>query len=281
MQIIETVTDMQTRSRQWRASGNRVALVPTMGSLHEGHLSLLRLARERADEVVVSIFVNPTQFGPQEDFEEYPRDFDADERACRDNGAAAVFYPAADELYPKDFSTWVTEESLSATLCGQSRPGHFRGVTTIVSKLFNAALPDVAVFGQKDAQQALIIRRMVRDLNFPVDIILGPIVREHDGLAMSSRNVYLSADERTRALAIHRGLTQAESAFAAGETQAHRLRQIVTGQLKAASADGIDYADVVACRTLRPVSQVEEPCLLAVAAFFGKTRLIDNCILTP
>lgn len=279
MKIIRAVREMQDVAGDWRRAGGRIALVPTMGCLHAGHLSLLRMAREHADHVVVSIFVNPTQFGPSEDFDRYPRTFPADARACREHGAAAVFHPQVSDLYPEGFSTWVTEEALSNTLCGQSRPGHFRGVATVVCKLFNAVLPDVAVFGRKDAQQALIIQRMVRDLNFPLEILVAPIVREPDGLAMSSRNAYLSADERRRALSIHRGLTKAELAFADGETDSARLRRIVIRELGNAQVGRVEYVELVACDTLRPVAEVRQACLLAVAAHVGSTRLIDNCLL--
>lgn len=278
MIIIKTVADMQAQARAWRQNGERIGFVPTMGYLHEGHLSLVRLAKNDCGKVVVSVFVNPTQFGPDEDLDRYPRDFEGDEQKCREEGVAAVFYPDATELYPSDFSTWVVEEALSAPLCGRSRPVHFRGVTTIVAKLFNAVLPDVAMFGQKDAQQAFVIKRMVRDLNFPVDIVVGPIVREPDGLAMSSRNAYLTDDERRRALSIHRGIEAARRSYEHGERTAKVLRKRVLDQLQAAHAD-VDYVEIVSRQTLQPLDTVNEPALLAVAAIFGQSRLIDNCFL--
>ena len=278
MIIVHTVDDMQALTSQWRCQGKRIGLVPTMGFLHEGHLSLVRCAVERADVVVVSIFVNPTQFGPQEDFDSYPRDFERDESLCREFGAAAVFYPDATSMYAPDHSTWVAEDVLSRPLCGRSRPTHFRGVTTVVAKLFNAVLPDLAVFGQKDAQQALVIQRMVRDLNYPIEIVVGPVVREPDGLAMSSRNERLTPDERVRARAIPAGLRAAETRYQAGERRAEVLIGLVRTEVE--SAGGlVDYVELVSPSDLRPLARADGPALLAVAAFFGQTRLIDNCPL--
>jgi pantoate--beta-alanine ligase len=229
--------------------------------------------------VAVSIFVNPTQFGPNEDFERYPRDFERDEALCRAEGADVVYYPDAAEMYAPNFSTWVTENALSEPLCGASRPGHFRGVCTVVTKLFLAVNPHVAVFGQKDAQQALVIRRMVRDLNFPIEIRVGPIVREPDGLAMSSRNAYLSKDERRRAAAVSRGLRKAAAEFQAGERRACELRKIVESEIEP-SGGVIDYVELVGRDDLRSIDdEVIKPALLAAAVFYGKTRLIDNVFL--
>jgi pantoate--beta-alanine ligase len=278
MKLIHTPKDIRDASRQWRAAGRRVALVPTMGFLHEGHLSLIRLASEQADAVVVSIFVNPAQFGPNEDFAQYPRDLTADLRLCERAGVDAVFQPEAAQIYAADHSTWVVEEKLSQPLCGESRPGHFRGVATVVAKLFNEVEPDIAVFGHKDAQQVLVIQRMVRDLDFPIDIITAPTVREADGLAMSSRNTYLTADERRRAISIHRGLNRAKAAFAGGERNAAVLRQVLVCELEQAAAR-IDYVECVSRNSLQPLMLVDQPALLAVAAFFGGTRLIDNVYL--
>ncbi len=279
MRIVRTISEMQTLSREWRGAGDSIGFVPTMGYLHEGHLSLVRIARQHAEAVVVSIFVNPTQFGPNEDFDSYPRDFERDEALCRREGVRAVFYPDAGEMYPPDFSTWVTEEQLSVPLCGRSRPGHFRGVCTVVAKLFLAVCPDVAVFGQKDAQQALVIQRMVRDLNFPLRVIIGPIVREADGLAMSSRNKYLGATERRAATAISRGLQAALEAFRMGERRSGSLTQLVRAPIQA-SGGRIDYVELVSRARLEPMSpEVTAPALLAVAVFYGKTRLIDNVFL--
>ncbi len=269
---------MRQASTQWKRNGCTVGLVPTMGFLHEGHLSLMRLARKECDQLIVSIFVNPTQFAPNEDFEDYPRDFERDCRLCRAEGVDAAFAPDAERMYPPDASAWVIEETLSRPLCGRARPSHFRGVTTVVAKLFNICDPDVAVFGQKDAQQALIIQRMVRDLNFPVRILLAPIHRESDGLAMSSRNTYLSAEEREQARSISRGLNAALQQFEGGERSAPELRRTVAAAIE--DAGGVlDYVELVSRDSLRPLQIVDCKALLAVAAYFGRTRLIDNVFL--
>lgn len=278
MKIIATKKEMREQAEAWRKNGETIALVPTMGFLHEGHLSLMRIARKRAAKVVVSVFVNPTQFGPNEDYDRYPRDMEHDCKACEQEGVDVVFHPEPAEMYSPDRSCWVLEESLSQTLCGASRPTHFRGVTTVVTKLFNITGCNMAVFGKKDAQQALIIQRMVRDLDLPVEIILAPIVREPDGLAMSSRNTFLTADEHQRALAISRSLAAAERAWQDGETSAARIIDGISAAL--AQAGGrIDYVAVMARDTLRPIEIIDRPALVAVAVFFGKTRLIDNVFL--
>ncbi|MFT5129810.1 MAG: pantoate--beta-alanine ligase [Rhodothermales bacterium] len=281
MDIIDTIPAMQAQAKRWQAAGETIALVPTMGFLHEGHSSLIRIASREADRVVVSIFVNPTQFGPNEDLDVYPRDMRRDLLTCEAHGADLVFAPSNDAVYLPDSSTWVNEEQLSLGLCGGTRPGHFRGVTTIVAKLFLAVLPDVAVFGQKDAQQSAVLQRMVRDLNFPIRLIIGPIVREPDGLAMSSRNAYLSADERQRALALNRGLRSSQTALAGGTREADTLVAALIAKI-AKSGGRLDYVSCVDAETLAPISgQIERPALLAVAAFYGRTRLIDNCRLQP
>jgi pantoate--beta-alanine ligase len=269
---------MRALSRAWRQAGDTVGFVPTMGYLHDGHLSLVDVAAERCDRVVVSIFVNPTQFGPNEDLAKYPRDFARDEALCRGAGVAAVFYPEVAEMYFPDHSTWVIEENLTQTLCGASRPGHFRGVTTVVAKLFHVVEPDVAVFGRKDAQQALVIQRMVRDLDFPIEIVMAPLIREPDGLAMSSRNKYLSADERRRALSISRGLARAVALYDQGERDAGTLCGTVSSEVSAAGGK-IDYVGMMDRADLRPAEHADRPVVLAVAARFGKTRLIDNVFL--
>jgi pantoate--beta-alanine ligase len=270
---------MQTLSTQWRQDGETIGFVPTMGFLHEGHLSLMRRARKKTDRVVVSIFVNPTQFAPDEDFDAYPRDFKRDHELCENIGVDAVFYPDAKTLYAPDASTWVEEVSLSTGLCGASRPTHFKGVTTVVTKLFNAVLPDLAVFGRKDAQQALVIQRMVRDLCFPVKVDVAPIVREEDGLAMSSRNRYLSSEQRKRALAISKGLFTASEAFDKGERSVERLKTLVTTELEQVALS-IDYIALVKQADLQAVEEtVDQPALLAVAAFVQEVRLIDNVFL--
>ena len=278
MKIITTPSEMQAWSRERLIAGERIACVPTMGYLHEGHLSLVRRARTAADRVVLTLFVNPTQFGPGEDYAIYPRDPGRDRALCEAEGVDVIFMPTAAEMYAPDASTAVVEEALSRRLCGASRPGHFRGVCTVVSKLFNCVRPDVAVFGQKDAQQALVIKRMVRDLNFPIEIIVAPIVREPDGLALSSRNVRLSAEERKSALGLSRALGMAREAFARGERDAATVRRRIEEEL-AASGLRTDYVEIVDSGTMEPVAQLAPGVLVALAAFAGQTRLIDNCEL--
>jgi len=279
MEIFDNIPSIKPLIHSWKQEGKRIAVVPTMGYLHEGHLSLIRIAKQNADKVVVSIFVNPTQFGPTEDLAKYPRDFERDAEMCRAEGVDAILHPTPEAMYDDDFSVWVTEESLSKTLCGAFRPIHFRGVCTVCLKLFNITEANVAVFGRKDAQQALIIERMVRDLNVPIQIIQAPLVREADGLAKSSRNKYLSAEERVRALALSRGLSKAQSAFDAGERSAEILKNLVRSELEAVSSEQIDYVDLMSRKTLRPIDNVDCPALLAIAAYIGKTRLIDNIFL--
>ena len=278
MNIITTPREMQTWSRQCHAAGERIACVPTMGYLHEGHLTLVRRARAAADRVVLTLFVNPTQFGPGEDFAVYPRNPARDQALCEAEGVDVLFMPAAADMYAPDASVAVVEEALSRRLCGASRPGHFRGVCTVVAKLFNCVQPDAAVFGQKDAQQVLVIRRMVRDLDFPVEIVVAPIVREADGLAMSSRNVRLAPAERRAALGLSRALALARDAFAGGERDSAVLRQRLACEL-AASGLRTDYVEIVDTRTLEPAPQLAPGVLVALAAFAGQTRLIDNCVL--
>jgi pantoate--beta-alanine ligase len=278
MKIITTPREMQAWSRQRLAAGERIACVPTMGYLHEGHLSLVRRARAAADRVVLTLFVNPTQFGPGEDYAVYPRDPARDQALCEAEGVDALFMPAAADMYAPDASTAVVEEALSRRLCGASRPGHFRGVCTVVAKLFNCVRPDVAVFGQKDAQQALVIRRMVRDLDFPVEIVVAPIVREPDGLAKSSRNARLSPAERAAALGLSRALGLAREALARGERDAATVRRRLECEL-AASGLRTDYVEFVDTRTLEPAPLLTPGVLVALAAFAGRTRLIDNCEL--
>ncbi len=272
MLIIRTIKEQQQYSINARKAGKTIGVVPTMGFLHEGHLSLVDEAKKRVDIVILTIFVNPTQFGPNEDLERYPRDFERDCRLCEERGVDAIFAPDATEMYDPDSSTWVIEEKLSAGLCGVKRPGHFRGVTTVVTKLFNATLPDVAVFGQKDAQQAMVLKRMTKDLNFPIEIVVAPLVREPDGLAMSSRNRYLSDDERQRALSISKAL------FAAHDNYDFDAVERITAAI-AESAGRIDYVEALDADTLEPVSAHSERIIIAVAAFFGQTRLIDNIII--
>lgn len=278
MLIFKTPEEMQGWARAQRKAGLRIGFVPTMGYLHAGHLSLVAEARRRSDAVAVSIFVNPVQFGPNEDFEKYPRDEARDLELCRGAGVAAVFLPAPAAMYAPDASVFVVEERLERGLCGARRPGHFRGVCTVVAKLFNLALPDVAVFGQKDFQQAAVIRRMVRDLNFPVEVVVAPTLREPDGLAMSSRNVYLAGDERQRALGLSRALAAAAEAVAAGPCDAEAVRRRMTEVLER-HALRVDYAEVVNAETLEPVAQAARGDAALIAAYCGKTRLIDNRVL--
>ncbi len=279
MEIFTQSAALKTQAAAWKKAGETIALVPTMGYLHEGHLSLIRLARQNGDRVVVSIFVNPTQFSPTEDLDQYPRDFARDAQLCQQEGVDAIFHPAPEEMYAPDFSCWVQEESLSQTLCGAFRPIHFRGVCTVCLKLFHLSLADVAVFGMKDAQQLLVIQRMVRDLDVPIRILPAPLVREEDGLARSSRNKYLSPEERIRALALSRGLRLAGEAFRQGERDAQRLTGLVRQELEAVQAEKIDYVELMDRSTLRPAKDATGHTLLAVAAYIGKTRLIDNLFL--
>lgn len=270
---------MRAASRGARRDGKRLGLVPTMGALHEGHLSLVRAARAASDVVAVSIFVNPTQFGPNEDLAKYPRSFERDCELLEREGVEFIFAPSVDEMYPAGALTWVTVEGLSGKLDGRSRPSHFRGVTTVVSKLFHIVEPDAAFFGQKDAAQVAVIRRMVRDLNFEVEITVCPIVRESDGLAMSSRNAYLTGEQRKQALILHRSLMRVKEMAAGGESSAERL--IAAGREEFATEPGVrlDYFEVVDPQTLDPMKNVSSGALVAVAAYVGATRLIDNLLL--
>jgi len=279
MDTITSAKDITTISKAARRAGRRVGFVPTMGALHDGHLSLVRLARAQCDLVVVSIFVNPTQFGPSEDFSTYPRTFEKDAAMLAAEGADYIFFPAVEEIYAKDSATWVTVEGQTDKLDGRSRPGHFRGVSTVVARLFNIVRPDLAYFGQKDGAQVAVIRKMVRDLHFDVGIVVGPIVREPDGLAMSSRNVYLDACERRQALVLSRALDRVSSLARNGETRAVAL--IAAGREEMAREPGVrlDYFEIVDWNTLDPVEDAGQGALVAVAAYVGKTRLIDNLVL--
>ena len=258
-----------------------MALVPTMGALHQGHLSLVRAARRASDIVAASIFVNPTQFGPNEDLAKYPRSFERDCQMLEAEGADFVFAPSVEEMYPAGAVTWVTVEGVSEKLDGRSRPGHFRGVTTVVSKLFHIVEPNSAFFGQKDAAQAAIIRRMVRDLNLPVEIVVCPIVREADGLAMSSRNAYLSPEDRKRALVLHRSLLRVKAMVDAGEHKAEALVAAGHEEFRSEPAVRLDYFEIVNPDTLDPIGDVSAGALVAVAAYVGTTRLIDNALVNP
>jgi len=252
-----------------------------MGALHEGHLSLVRAAKAQCDAVAVSIFVNPTQFGPTEDLSKYPRQFDRDRQLLEKEGVDILFAPSVEEIYPDGAVTWVLVEGLSEKLDGRSRPGHFRGVATIVAKLFHILEPDAAFFGQKDAAQLAVIRRMVRDLNFPVEVVACPIVRESDGLAMSSRNAYLNRDERGRALVLRRSLEQVQQEFQAGERIAAKLISAAKEVFAREPQVVLDYFEIVDPDTLDPVERISQKTLVAVAAYVGSTRLIDNLVLNP
>lgn len=279
IQVVEKVREMQLQADRWRQEGKLIGLVPTMGYLHEGHLSLIRIARERADVVVTSIFVNPTQFAPHEDFQRYPRDLPRDLRLAEEAGCHVVFHPSVEEMYPEGYLTYVEVEKITGVLCGRSRPTHFRGVTTVVAKLFNIVKPHLAVFGQKDAQQALVVKRMAEDLNFDLEIVVAPIVREADGLAMSSRNTYLSPAERAQAVVLYKALQRASELVAKGERDAARLREELARVIQTAPDARIDYVAVVNAHTLEEVETLRGQVLVALAVWIGTTRLIDNVLL--
>jgi pantoate--beta-alanine ligase len=278
MKIIHTPVEMQKTAQALRREGKTIGFVPTMGYLHAGHLSLVDAARSIAEVVVVSIFVNPTQFGPNEDLDAYPRDFERDEKLCREAGVDLLFYPTPENMYLPEHSIWVDEELLSGVLCGASRPGHFRGVCTVVAKLLNIVLPDAMVLGEKDAQQLRILRRMVRDLNFPVQVIPGPTVREADGLAMSSRNKYLTPAERKEAVCLFQSLEKAKALRASGELDAEAIKAAIRAVIEQTSGR-VDYIELVDDETLRPVQTLEKPALAALAVRFSGARLIDNAVL--
>jgi pantoate--beta-alanine ligase len=285
MKTYTTIAEARAACRDLRASGKRLGFVPTMGALHEGHLSLVRAAKARCGAVAVSIFVNPTQFGPAEDLAKYPRQFERDCGLLEKEGVDILFAPPVEEIYPdsnsNDAVTWVVVEGLSEKLDGRSRLGHFRGVSTIVSKLFHIVEPEAAFFGQKDAAQLAVIRRMVRDLNFPVEVVACPIVREADGLAMSSRNAYLNPEERQRALVLQRSLRRAQQEFQSGERITAKLiaaaKEVIAGEPQVR----LDYFEIVDPGTLDPVERISQKTLIAVAAYVGTTRLIDNIVLNP
>ena len=279
MEILRTVHELRERPRAHRSQGKSVGIVPTMGALHAGHASLIRAAREQSGIVIVTIFVNPTQFGPNEDFARYPRTFDADCALAESEGADIIFAPSVEELYPAGASTFVDVEGLSSRLDGHSRPGHFRGVATVVAKLLIAAEPDLAFFGQKDAAQVAVLRRMVTDLRLPSTIVVCPIVRDADGLALSSRNVYLSPEERSRALVLSRSIRRVEALMATGERRADALIAEAQKIIAAEPAVRPDYLECVDWDTLLPVETAAPGTLFAVAAWVGSTRLIDNTVL--
>lgn len=279
MQIFHTIPEIREFVRQARAGGHSIGLVPTMGYLHEGHLELMRRAKERCDTVIISIFVNPTQFGPNEDFDRYPRDMERDARLAGEVGVDAIFNPSVEEMYPAGFCTYVDVKRITEKLCGLSRPGHFRGVATVVTKLFNIVKPDCAFFGQKDAQQALVIKRMVADLNMDLEVVTLPTVREPDGLAMSSRNIYLKPEERRAALVLYRSLQRAKEAYQAGERNVAKLRRLVVDMIEAEPLANIDYVEIYSYPELEEVKEIQGQVLLAIAVKIGRARLIDNIIL--
>ena len=279
MRVFKTIDEMRAFSSNAHSRARLLGLVPTMGALHAGHGSLVRAARERCDVVAASIFVNPAQFGPAEDFAKYPRDFEQDCAWLERDGADAVFAPSVEEMYPPGATTWVTVEGMSDRLCGRSRPGHFRGVTTVVSQLFHIVEPEVAFFGQKDAAQVAIIRRMARDLHLPVKIEVCPIVREPDGLALSSRNAYLDPQQRKSAPVLYRALCAVKALFDGGERDSARLIRAGKQEFSGESGARLDYLEIVDPDSLEPIRSIHTPALVAVAAWLGSTRLIDNIVV--
>lgn len=278
MNIVHTVNEVRAQVKEWRTAGLSVGLVPTMGYLHEGHKSLIDRAVEENDRVVVSVFVNPMQFGPTEDLASYPRDLNRDAALCEAAGADLIFNPEPENMYASDFSSFIDMSTLTKGLCGKSRPIHFRGVCTVVGKLFNIVQPDKAYFGQKDAQQLAVIRHMVNDLNFNLEIVGCPIIREEDGLAKSSRNTYLSPEERQAALILSKSLERGRELIEAGERNAETIKQAITDLIQTEPLAKIDYVELVDWNTLESVEQIEGPVLNAIAVYIGKTRLIDNHI---
>ncbi len=279
MIIKRRIKQMNLFSQKLRRAGETIGFIPTMGTLHAGHLSLIRKAAQENDFVVVSIFVNPAQFGPREDFKKYPRDLKHDAYLCRREGVDAIFYPQAKEIYPHNYKTYITVKELSAVLCGKSRPGHFQGVATIVTKLFNIVQPDIAYFGQKDAQQAIVIKRMAADLNIPVKIKVMPTLREKDGLAMSSRNAYLNKAERIDALVLSCSLNLAKDLIRGGVRDSSRIIKAMRNLIQKKRSAKIDYISIVDPENLQPMRRILDHCLVALAVWIGKTRLIDNAVI--
>ena len=271
---------MQETAESLRQSGKIIGFVPTMGYLHDGHLSLIHIARQRADVVIISIFVNPTQFGQNEDLGKYPRDLKRDEKLAVEAGTDIIFYPSEENMYPGGYRTYVSVEKITEVLCGASRPNHFRGVTTVCAKLFNTVKPHFAVFGQKDAQQAVVIQRMVTDLNLELEIVVGPIVREKDGLAMSSRNTYLTPDQRQDALSLYQSLHLARSMIDGGERDTGILIKAMQELIQSKNNTRVDYIQIVHPETLQSLDRIQENALIALAVFVGDTRLIDNLQVT-
>ncbi len=280
MRVVRTVAELRIAVRALREGGRRIGFVPTMGYLHEGHAALIRQSTARCGATVVSIFVNPAQFAPSEDLAKYPKDLEGDQSLCLRMGVDLLFLPEMKEVYPAGFGTYVEPGRVAEPLCGQFRPGHFRGVATVVAKLFSMVQPDLAFFGQKDLQQTVVIRRMVRDLNLPVEVVVAPTVRETGGLALSSRNAYLSAEERGRAAALSQGLFAAEAAYRGGERKVEALLALVLDRVRPAAS--VQYCELVDLQSLQPIQgSLDRPAAIALAAFVGTTRLIDNVILAP
>lgn len=279
MKSVDSISRMSTLAKMLKKEGKSIGFVPTMGYLHDGHLSLVRAAKKHTDVVVMSVFVNPLQFGPKEDFERYPRDFKRDEQLASVAGVDVMFYPSVKDMYPEGYATFVNVERLTVGLCGASRPGYFRGVTTVVVKLFGIIKPDVAYFGQKDAQQAAVIKKMAQDLNMGIEIKVVPIAREKDGLAMSSRNTYLSEAERRDALVLYQSLKSAESLVAGGETDASRVIKMIKEMVASKPSVNIEYISILDAKELVELETITKEALIAVAARVGKTRLIDNIIV--
>ena len=278
MKIVETIQEVRTEVKQWRQQGLSVGFVPTMGYLHEGHRSLIDRAVAENDRVVVSVFVNPMQFGPAEDLAAYPRDLEHDAAICKKAGTSLIFHPQPEEMYHSDFSSYVDMDTLTGGLCGKTRPTHFRGVCTVVAKLFHIVAPDRAYFGQKDAQQLAVIRHMVSDLNFNLEVVGCPIIREGDGLAKSSRNTYLSEAERKAAVILSQSLRAGEALLDVGEQRADVVCRAITDKINSEPLAKIDYVEAVDWNTLEPVETIDGPVLVAIAVYIGKTRLIDNFI---
>nr|WP_245542846.1 pantoate--beta-alanine ligase [Thermodesulfobacterium hveragerdense] len=281
IEVIKTIPEMKAKVKELKSRGYKIGFVPTMGYLHEGHLSLVRKAKSLADKVVVSIFVNPLQFGPKEDFREYPRDLERDLSLLEKEEVDVVFVPSAEEMYPSDYQTYVEVVNLTDKLCGAFRPGHFKGVTTVVLKLFNIIQPDIAVFGEKDYQQLLVIKQMVKDLNLDIEIVGSPTVREPDGLAMSSRNIYLSPKERESALSLNRALELAERLVKEGEKNPEKIKKTLFEFLRMHPYLIVQYIEIVDPETLDPIEVIEKPVVCAIAAYVGKARLIDNKLIEP
>ena len=279
MKVVKTIEEVREQVKAWKAEGLRVGLVPTMGFLHEGHQSLIIKAVEENDRVVVSDFVNPTQFGPKEDLASYPRDIERDAKLCEEAGADLIFHPEPEEMYAPDYCTFVDMDGLTKGLCGKTRPTHFRGVCSVVAKLFNIVAPDSAYFGQKDAQQLAVIRRMVRDLNFDIRIVACPIIREEDGLAKSSRNTYLNAEERAAAVVLSRALNKGKALIESGEQSAAKVKDVIMEELCKEPLAKVDYVEVVDADSIEAIKELKGNVLVAIAVYIGKTRLIDNFIV--